>query len=155
MKRSLDRMGKKFGVVVPAARCATNYWRRLSACTAAIARIVRDTPAAHLSSTRSSKLRPSGSYAGPWRPSRSAVLMVRTTSIAAANARLRFGVTTGAARRSDSFALARLTTRAPFDRISTFTLARRRRGLGSPRAHRPLGTIMTPKRSGRRRACSD
>src|SRR5438445_542231 len=81
--------------------------------------------------------------------------MVHTTSIAAANARLRFGVTTGAAPRSDSFALERLTTRVPFDLIFTFTLAVRHRGLSSPREHRPFGTFMTPKKSGRRKACND
>src|SRR5437899_780276 len=81
--------------------------------------------------------------------------MVRTTFIAAANARLRFGVTTGAAPRSDSFVLERLTTRVPFDLIFTFTLSLKCRGLGSPRERLPFGTIMTPKRSGRRKACND
>src|SRR2546422_5088881 len=42
--------------------------------------------------------------------------------------------------------------RSPFNLISTFTLALRRRGLGSPREHPPLGTIMTPKSSGDRKS---
>src|SRR5207249_403472 len=81
--------------------------------------------------------------------------MVHTTSIAAANVRLRFGVTTGTAPRSYSIVIERFTTPVPFDLISTSTLALKRRSLASPREHRPFGTIMTPKKSGRRTACND
>jgi len=92
---------------------------------------------------------------GRWKPPRFPVLMVHTTAIAAANVRLRFGVTTGTVRKSDSFALERSTTRVPFDLISISIPALKSRGLSSPREHPPLGTFMTRKRSGRTKVCND